>query len=114
MNKLLAIIYCIFLMISSVSCTGIEKATGKFEGSFTTSDANGNVETYYHFKSDDNRVWWLLTEEQIGFVPNRGDEYVVIYHNNGTTADSKLCTCDPELNCECEKYDDIFICIEGR
>lgn len=72
------------------------------------------VDTYYHFKSDDNKVWWLLTEDQIGFIPKEGDEYVVMYHNNGTTADHKLCTCDPELNCECEKYDDVFIGITGR
>lgn len=114
MNKLLAIIYCIFLMISSVSCAGIEKAKGQFHGSFTTADINGNVDTYYHFKSDDNKVWWLLTEEQIGFIPKEGDEYVVMYHNNGTTADHKLCNCDPELECECEMYDDVFIGITGR
>lgn len=77
---------------------------GKFSEGYT--EPNGN--TYYQFKSNDNLVWWALTEKEIGFKPSTEKEYVLLYCDNGTTADNKPCEDSPELGCECEVYDDIF------
>ena len=61
---------------------------------------------WYQFKSYDNTVWWALTTEDIGFVPEANKTYVLMYYDNGTTD----CTeCAEELECECEVYDDIFL-----
>lgn len=81
-------------------------ATGQFYGSYEATDQNGNSDTYYQFKSNDNEVWWALTAEEIGFIPNANEEYTLTYDNNGTT---KVCDCS---DCECEVYDDIFIGIK--
>lgn len=88
----------------------IESVTGVFDGSYEATDTNGNVDTYYHFKSDDNRVWWVLTESQLGFVPNANTEYMLTYDNNGTTKENKPCDC--VIDCECEVYDDKFVAIK--
>lgn len=83
-------------------------ATGKIDGTLKTCDTG---EILYHFKSDDNAVWWMLTEKEIGFVPNNEDLYTLIYYNNGTTIKNKPCDCLPEYECECEVYDDIFLAL---
>jgi hypothetical protein len=83
-------------------------AVGTFDGSFTRS--NGNK--YYHFKSNDNEVWWSLTENQMGFVPKANTEYTLTYDNMGTTKANKPCDCAPKFECECEVYDDEFISIK--
>lgn len=87
---------------------------GKFSEPFEASDINGNTGTYYQFKSNDNETWWMLSAEEIGFVPNGNTEYVLTYDNNGTTKENKPCDCDPELDCECEVYDDVLLSVERR
>ena len=87
-------------------------AIGKFHGTIETCNENEIPNLYYQFKSNDNKVWWLLTENEMGFVPNRNAEYVLVYDNNGTTETNKPCDCAPEYECECEVYDDEFISIK--
>ena len=87
------------------------ETVGKFYENMELADSNGNADTYYQFKSNDNEVWWMLTEKEIGFVPNGNTEYILTYDNNGTTRENKPCDCLPEWNCECEVYDDTFISI---
>ena len=114
MKKLLALVSTTLIIMSFASCgnTNIESTTGTFDGSYEATDTNGNVDTYYHFKSDDNRVWWVLTESQLGFIPNENTEYMLTYDNNGTTKENKPCDCAPEFECECEVYDDTFVAIK--
>lgn len=88
------------------SNANIESVTGIFDGSYEEIDVNGNVDTYYYFKSEDNRVMWVLAESQVGFVPSTSTEYVLVYNNNGTTKENKSCDC---VKCECEIYDDTFV-----
>lgn len=74
-------------------------------GRFTKS-----CDEYYQFKSYDDKVWWALTVNEIGFTPFEGRTYTLIYFDNGTTD----CTeCDEKYDCECEVYDDIFFAIKG-
>ena len=81
---------------------------GKF---YNTIEAihNGKNETLYQFKSFDNSVYWLLSEAEIGFIPKNNKTYVLMYCDNGTTAENKTCGCPAEYECECELYDDIFL-----
>ena len=88
--------------------------TGKFYGYHKATDINGNTDTYYEFRSNDGSVWWDLTEYQMGFIPKVNAEYTLTYNNNGTTKANKPCDCDPEFECECEVYDDVFVGIERR
>ena len=78
-------------------------AVGKFDGTFIDVDGN----EYYHFKSNDDKVWWSLTAREMGFVPKANTEYALTYDNKGTTE----CDCDPKYDCECAVYDDEFISI---
>lgn len=87
----------------------IETVKGKFYTSFIANDYHGKTENLYQFCSDDNSVWWALTEEEIGHIPDDETEYTIIYYDNGTTAENKPCDCMPEWECECEVYDDIFL-----
>jgi hypothetical protein len=80
---------------------------GKFHNTIEVV-CNGKNETMHQFRSYDNSVWWLLTEEDIGSIPNNGN-YALMYCDNGTTAENKTCGCPPEWKCECEVYDDIFL-----
>jgi hypothetical protein len=82
-----------------------EATQGKFSEGF--EDVDGNI--YYQFKSNDDCVWWALTEAEIGFKPSTEKEYILLYSTNGTTAEEKPCDCLPEWECECEVYDDIFL-----
>ena len=82
---------------------------GKFYGGYEAADTNGNTDTYYQFKSNDNEVWWALTAKEMGFIPDNNTEYVLIYDNNGTTKVNKTCDC-----CECEVYDDKLVDIRER
>lgn len=85
---------------------------GKFYGDMICADYKGAEDTYYQFKSDDNTVWWVLTAEEIGHIPNTTDKYILYYTDNGTTKESQVCDCLPEWDCECYLYDDIFFYIE--
>ena len=91
------------------NANGVNEVVGKFHNTTELTDSNGNTDIYYQFKSNDNEVWWLLTETEMGFVPNENAEYALTYYNNGTTRESKPCDCPSEWNCECEVYDDIFL-----
>lgn len=110
MKKITAIVICVLLMMAFTSCTNINKVTGRFYGGMELTDAYGITDTYYQFKSHDNMVWWLLTADEIGYVPDDVTEYTLIYDDNGTTMENKseVCDCPMEWECECEKYDDIF------
>lgn len=81
-----------------------QKAHGKFTNTFLDVDGK----TYYQFKSRDDSVWWVLTKEEIGFIPSLEEEYVLLYCNNGTTSENKHCDCLTKWDCECEVYDDVF------
>ena len=83
----------------------IESVVGQFYGTLTTVDG----ETLYQFKSLDDSVWCLLTETEMRFIPSTGENYVLTYDNQGTTMGNKPCDCVPELECECELYDDVFL-----
>ena len=85
------------------------KTVGKFDGAVNLTDANGKAHQYYHFKSNDDEVWWLLSEKELGFVPSKDVEYTLIYNDRGTTKANKPCDCAPEFECECEVYDDVFV-----
>lgn len=76
------------------------------------SGATKEVEKYYQFKSYDNEVWWCLTEEDMGFIPEAGKEYVLAYYQNGTTKDNHECS--KEYDCDCYCYDDIFLGVYDR
>lgn len=112
MKKFVSIFLCTLAIILLASCqeNTQQKTVGKFY-----SDVNLlSEETYYQFRSDDDSVWWILSAEEIGFVPKEGTEYVLVYDNSGTTAENKPCECGPEFDCECEVYDDIFIKVYER
>ena len=85
-----------------------------FEGNqFEVSSTIGDFEWYdgndwYQFKSYDNKVWWYLSVNDIGFVPEKNKTYKLIYYNNQTT---DCFDCHPKYECECEVYDDIFLTI---
>lgn len=73
-------------------------------GSFELIDDDG----WFQFKSYDDMIWWALTSEEMGFAPEVGKTYMLLYYDNGTTD----CTeCAEEFECECEVYDDIFLAI---
>ena len=87
------------------------------EAELPIAAVNGKIyhepgDMYYLFHSDDNTVWWALTLEEIGFIPNSIDIYTLYYSENGTTMESQVCDCLPEWDCECYLYDDIFFHIE--
>ena len=85
-----------------------------FEGNqFEVSSTIGDFEWYdgndwYQFKSYDDKVWWLLSTKDIGFIPEENVTYRLIYYNNQTT---DCFECHPKYECECEVYDDIFLAI---
>lgn len=90
------------------------KIDGRFHCEFKTNynyktESVGEEITMYQFKSYDNTVWWVLTEEEIGEVPNFTDTYTFVFYDNGTTTENKPCDCIPEWDCECALYDDIFL-----
>ena len=92
--------------------TSIISTEGRFHGELDLFDSKENTNTYYQFRSDDNEVWWLLTESEIGHIPNTTDKYIITYDNGGTPEqDLSICGCLPEWECECHKYDDDFISI---
>ena len=103
MTKVIAVIVGLILAITPA--TESKTTVGKFTSGVITLDGK----QHYQFKSNDNTVWWFLTEDEIGFTPSTDKEYVLLYSDNGTTKENKPCDCAPELECECEVYDDVFI-----
>lgn len=89
-------------------------AEGKFYGDKIDEDYKGDEDIYYQFRSDDDTVYWILTAEEIGHVPNTYDKYTLYYLDNGTTEGNRTCDCPPDWDCECYVYDDVFLYIEKR
>ena len=100
-----------FISIKNNIENNIKKVDGKFYCDFEAANNEGNKDTYYQFRSNDNEVWWVLTADEIGEIPNFTDNYTLIFSDNGTTEENKPCDCAPELECECELYDDVFISV---
>ena len=114
-SKIIAGIALALTITTAVSCHVSTKANetttvGKFYCEFEAKDDKGNVDTYYQFKSNDNEVWWMLTEEEIGAIPKENVEYALTYNTKGTTKENKTCGC--AFLCECEVYDDEFISVK--
>jgi hypothetical protein len=70
---------------------GIHSIKGKFEWL--------DGDDWYQFTSDDNTVYWTLTTDSIGFIPESEKSYTLMYHDNGTPDDI---------------YDDVFITVKGE
>lgn len=114
-KKIIAGVAVALSMAAAISCYADKKgneatAVGKFHYTFEAKDIDGNVDTYYHFKSNDNEVWWMLTETEIGYIPKLNTDYVLTYDNKGTTKENKPCDCD--FVCEYEVYDDELISVK--
>ena len=91
----------------------VDVVVGTFSGDiFEMTDSNMKKDMYYQFKSYDNEVCWCLTEEDMGFIPKEGKEYVLAFYQNGTTKDNY--ECPEEYDCECYCYDDIFLGVYDR
>ena len=106
----IALVLCLITLIAlitSMFCGAISIKTveGKFYHDIDLTDHNGFMDKYYQFRSDDNSVWWLLTAEEIGEIPDTETKYSLKYDNNFTTD----CDCPEEFNCDCYCYDDEFI-----
>lgn len=116
MKKIMSLVLAAIIATSLTACTSETNneitTVGKFYGDIELTDSNGNADTYYQFRSNDNSVWWVLTATEIGAIPDQNSEYKLTYDNNGTTRENKTCDCLPEWDCECEVYDDTFISIE--
>ena len=96
------------------SNTTTEVVEGRFYNTVNAYTQNYEEQTLYQFRSDDNSVWWLLTEEEIGEIPNTTDRYILAFNNNGTTATHKNCDCVDDTECECYVYDDELISITKK
>lgn len=72
----------------------IHCSVGKFTTGmeFASDEPNNAREVYYEFEADNGEVSWVLTEEEIGFVPNSNDYYTLWFSDNGTDD-----LCDDEL-----------------
>lgn len=114
-KKLLLLIISVLMLVTQTSFfnPNIKQVAGKFYGNLELT-RNGVKDTHYQFRSNDDSVWWLLTADEIGCVPDRDTEYVLTYDNNGTTRENKPCDCAPEFDCECELYDDTFLSIKEK
>lgn len=80
---------------------------GTFQSSWQGINYLGEKETLYLFKSYDDSLWWSLTETDMGFIPEYGRAYVLLYDENVDTKENHKC--DPELDCDCYAYDDLFL-----
>lgn len=104
--------FLIALLVAAILAIHLNVVTVK--GSFqiheplVLTDTEGNENSYYQFRSYDDEVWWLLTEQEIGHIPNGTDEYRLTFSNSGTFS----CDCKAEYDCECYLYDDVFLCIK--
>ena len=94
----------LLLLLAQLGTNNLQHTQGKFYGGDTYYNCNTKeYEILYQFKSNDNKVWWLLNENEIGFKPDSTTQYELIFDNNGTT------NCDCASDCECYVYDDTFI-----
>lgn len=111
MKKMLAIIISAIVAANTTSNTTIHTISGEFHNTLEARNYLGEDVILYQFKSHDDSVWWLLTEEQIGEIPDKNKTYILVYDDGGTPAGKKICDCLAEWECECEYYDDKFIAI---
>ena len=80
---------------------------GTFQSSWQGINYLGETETLYQFKSYDDSLWWSLTEADLGFIPEYGRSYALLYDENVDTKENHKC--DPALDCDCYAYDDLFL-----
>lgn len=80
---------------------------GTFSHSWQRINYLGEKETLYLFKSYDDSLWWALAEADMGFIPEYGRAYVLLYDENVDTKENHKC--DPALDCDCYAYDDLFL-----
>lgn len=113
MKHKLAIALCLLLTGCSAN-TNIHSIDGQFHGNIDAMDSSGTIHTYYQFRADDNSVWWLLTADEIGEIPDDSTKYTLTYDDKGTTSANKPCDCPQEYDCECELYDDVFLNIKSK
>ncbi len=107
------VITLILLALSLKANPNIKTTEGEFYTEFDAVNMETNAtEHFYQFRSDDDSVWWILTAEEIGYVPGFETKYALTYDDKGTTAGNKTCDCLPEWECECQLYDDEFIRIK--
>jgi hypothetical protein len=110
--KILALIL-LALTLEANPNPNIKTTQGEFYTEFDALNCETEAtEHFYQFRSDDDSVWWMLTAEEIGYIPECGKKYALTYDDKGTTTGNKTCDCLPEWECECEVYDDEFIKIE--
>lgn len=57
------------------------------------------------FESYDGEVIWLIGYDEIGFVPELGETYTIVYNTNGTEEE----VCEHKEGEECLLTDDIFM-----
>lgn len=87
--------------------SNIHTIKGYFDTSFKCTNMN-KLKLYYRFRSYDDTVWWLLTEEELGYIPEPDTTYYFTYDDKGTTD----CDCPEEYDCDCFAYDDEYITCE--
>lgn len=85
----------------------IDVAYGTFYGGYEAVNYKGEKVYLYQFKSYDDEVWWCLEESEIGFIPEDGRSYALVFYQNGTTKENH--TCPEEYDCDCYCYDDIYL-----
>ena len=99
----------IALILTLTMNNNVRTSIGEFDGTWSGTDENGQIEEFYQFKADDGQVWWALAEEEIGEEPS--GKYLLVFDDKGTTANNKPCDCAKEYECECELYDDELIAV---
>jgi hypothetical protein len=115
--KTLSIILTALILTSCTSTSTPEQKNPNIitkEGRFHHVDMffDNSDELHCQFRSDDDEIWWILTESEINHIPNTEDKYILTYDNGGTPEqDLSICGCLPEWECECHVYDDEFISI---
>ena len=84
----------------------VKTAVGTFIGGHECVLPDGSTDIFYQFKSYDNKVWWAVTEKEIGFKPLLDTPYLIAEYENDTTECPKY-----EHECTGEEfvYDDIFL-----
>lgn len=82
---------------------------GTFVSSHEALNYKMEPETLYLFETFDKTRFWFLSEADMGFIPEFGATYVIIYYDNvETEANHK---CDPELHCDCFLNDDCLFAV---